>query len=476
MNDAPPVGTAVWADAVQALTLLAIDPTGLGGASLRAGPGPVRDCWLVALRERLAPQTPIRRVPAHVTEQRLLGGLDLAATLQAGRPIAERGLLTQADGGVLVLAMAERVTTATTSHIASALDTGSLQLERDGLAATLPARLAVIALDEGVDDDERAPAKLTDRLAFHMTLGAVAPRDTLDPLPDPCSIDAARARLSTVTIDDATLEAITGTALALGVPSLRAALLTAKAARAAAALGGRSAVDEEDASLAARLVLGPRATQLPPTCDEPHDDPDRPDPPPSEPEPRENEAEDESERTPPTADELQDLLLEAAIATIPTGLLAQLQQAGAALARSRTQGKTGLERTATRGGRPAGTRRGDPHQGGRLNVLETLRAAAPWQKIRKQARANPDSKTIEVRRADFHIKRTKQKSETATIFVVDASGSSALNRLAEAKGAVELLLADCYIRRDQVAVIAFRGIKADILLPPTRSLVRAKRA
>ena len=82
---------------------------------------------------------------------------------------------------------------------------------------------------------------------------------------------------------------------------------------------------------------------------------------------------------------------------------------------------------------------------------------------------------IEVRKSDFPVKRTKRKSETATIFVVDASGSSALNRLAEAKGAVELLLADCYIRRDQVAVIAFRGTTAELLLAPTRSLVRAKR-
>ncbi|MCA3180747.1 MAG: VWA domain-containing protein, partial [Burkholderiales bacterium] len=66
--------------------------------------------------------------------------------------------------------------------------------------------------------------------------------------------------------------------------------------------------------------------------------------------------------------------------------------------------------------------------------------------------------------------------ETTTIFAIDASGSSALHRLAEAKGAVELLLADCYVRRDRVAVVAFRGRAAEVLLPPTRSLVRAKRS
>ncbi|MBS0529648.1 MAG: VWA domain-containing protein, partial [Proteobacteria bacterium] len=83
---------------------------------------------------------------------------------------------------------------------------------------------------------------------------------------------------------------------------------------------------------------------------------------------------------------------------------------------------------------------------------------------------------ILIRKDDFRIARFKQRSETTTVFVVDASGSAALHRLAEAKGAVELLLADCYIRRDQVAMIAFRGQVAELLLPPTRSLARAKRS
>jgi magnesium chelatase subunit D len=81
-----------------------------------------------------------------------------------------------------------------------------------------------------------------------------------------------------------------------------------------------------------------------------------------------------------------------------------------------------------------------------------------------------------VRKDDFRIQRFKHRSETTAIFVVDASGSSALHRLAEAKGAVELLLADCYVRRDRVALVAFRGRGAELLLPPTRSLVRTKRS
>lgn len=81
-----------------------------------------------------------------------------------------------------------------------------------------------------------------------------------------------------------------------------------------------------------------------------------------------------------------------------------------------------------------------------------------------------------VRGGDFRVRQYRQRRESVTIFVVDVSGSSALNRLAEAKGAVELLLADCYVRRDSVALIAFRGQAASVVLPPTRALARARRS
>jgi magnesium chelatase subunit D len=88
---------------------------------------------------------------------------------------------------------------------------------------------------------------------------------------------------------------------------------------------------------------------------------------------------------------------------------------------------------------------------------------------------NKQRSRIQIRADDLHVKRYQQRQGVVTIFLVDASGSSATQRLAEAKGAVEQLLADCYIRRDEVAMIAIRGRTADVVLPPTRSLVRAKR-
>jgi magnesium chelatase subunit D len=141
-----------------------------------------------------------------------------------------------------------------------------------------------------------------------------------------------------------------------------------------------------------------------------------------------------------------------------------------------SSGKSGATVKGGQRGRPAGSRRAQPAHGSRLHLIDTLRAAAPWQKIRKATLGADAQHRVQVRSDDFHISRIKQKTATTTLFVVDASGSSALHRLAEAKGAVELLLADCYVRSDQVALIAFRGKVAELLLPPTRSLVRAKRS
>jgi magnesium chelatase subunit D len=148
---------------------------------------------------------------------------------------------------------------------------------------------------------------------------------------------------------------------------------------------------------------------------------------------------------------------------------------------SRARGE-GAGAISAQRGRPIGARPGALRPGDRLDLPQTLRAAAPWQRLRRQGLglaqalvpAN-DAARIRVRPEDFRIRRFVQKSESTTIFVVDASGSAAVNRLNEAKGAVELLLAKAYVSRTRVALIAFAGRDAQVLLAPTRSLTRAKR-
>ena len=484
-------------DAATIAALFAVDPVGLGGVALRSPACDNRDQWLALLKSLLPTQTPLRRVPLNINDTALLGGLDLGATLQAGKPIALKGLLSQADGGVLVLAMAERMSLSSAARFGSVLDTGMVALQRDGLDTSAKASLGLVALDEGASDDEQMPAGLADRLAFRLLMSA-QDEDEEGPEWTAQEVLNARQRLSQVKIDDEAVQALCAAALALGIDSLRASVFAVRVARAAAALAGSNTVEEEHTGVAARLVLAPRATRLPPAAppeneaqDTPAENQEPPEPvpePPSEPDSPDAENKDEShadgdqEETqnedPGLPENLAELVLEAAQAAIPSGLLASLKIGQLQRAKTPTSGSAGaLQKNALRG-RPVGARKGEPRSGQRINVLETLRAAAPWQKLRQRQQALSDGQKqrIVVRKEDFHVTRFRQSGQTTTVFVVDASGSSALHRLAEAKGAVELLLADCYVRRDSVAVLAFRGQTAELILPPTRSLARAKRS
>jgi magnesium chelatase subunit D len=464
---------SAWADAVTAAQLFAIDPIGCGGVLLRSRVGPVRECWLAMMRAALPPSQPLRHLPLNIADGRLLGGLDLSATLLAGRPVAERGLLTEADGGVLVLAMAERMPPATVVHVTAAIDAGESVVERDGLSLRMPARFGVVALDEGLED-EFVSAALGDRLAFHIDLNDVPVRDAKEFAIDRCEMQAARERLPSLRATQEQIEAICAAAGALGIVSMRAPLLALRVTCASAALAGSAEVGEDDIAAAARLVLAPRALVFPQSPEQQQQE-QPPEPPPDQ----SNDDDNHDSEAPDLNRALDEVILAAVQAALPPDVLAMLR-ASSGRSRGRSQGKAGALQKSNKRGRPAGAYRGELRAGAKLNVIETLRAAAPWQPLRRReatatgtASARP---RVLIRKDDFRITRFKQRAESATIFVVDASGSAALHRLAEAKGAVELLLADCYIRRDQVALIAFRGNAAELMLPPTRSLARARRS
>ncbi len=464
-------------DAALAAALFAVDPAGLGGVCLRSPVHPVRDQWLELLKSLMTAQSSFRRMPCNVADERLLGDLDLAATLRCNRPVAEKGVLAAADGGVLVVSMAERLTAVTASRLAHALDLGEVAVPRNGVLIAHAARIGIVALDEAMSDDERVPALLLDRLALLLDFTALPARSMLMSLHDRADIAAARRLMPQVRGDESLLAELCAAALALGVHSPRVDSLAWRVARAAAALDGRTQMSRDDAVLAGRLVLAPRARVAPAAepAGDPQPPPVREPPPPGETSGSPHPPEDEAEGTPPTgtAPDVAHGVLAATQAAIPAGLLARLRSENLNPMRGSAVGRVGAFRKTGKRGRPSGVRKSVGR--GRLHVVETLRAAAPWQRLRGRSGEVGDRR-MRIARADLREQHYKERSATLTIFAVDASGSSALNRLAEAKGAVELILADCYIRRDQVAVIAFRGRSAELLLPPTRSLVRAKRS
>lgn len=438
-----------WERATLALRLLAADPAGLGGLWLRARSGPVRDRFVAGLE---ALPLPVRKIHTGIADEQLYGGVDLSATLGAGKVVWQSGLL--ARPAAIVLPMAERCSPGLAARLALALEEGQGH--------------CLVALDEGAEPDEALPHALAERLALHLDLDAVAYGETV-----PLSIEIPRVPpdVASVRAPDSAVRDLTAIALRLGIDSLRPPLFALRAAKAHAALDGRPEVTTDDLGLAAALVLGPRATQAPEAAGEPDD---APPPPPSEPP---DAPEDSSDAQ--GEDDLrlpEEILLEAAAATLPRDLLERLAAGRAACTQAGTSG-TGAGKKGNRRGRPLPSRPGKLDGESHVDMIATLRAAAPWQPVRRvQAKGHAtEAQRLHVRPPDIRTKRYQEQSDRLLIFVVDASGSAAMTRLAEAKGAVELLLGEAYARRDHVALVAFRGEGAEVLLPPTRSLVQTKR-
>jgi magnesium chelatase subunit D len=442
-------GEERWQRANLALACFALDPSALGGIWLRARVGPVRDRFLAGLDLAMRGRT-VSRLHPDIGDDALFGGIDLAQTLGLGTVTRTQGLLQKP--GVLILPMAERAKPRLAARLAQALD------ERRPLS--------LIACDEGAGPEERIPESLADRLAIHLDLSDIPMSDAPELAVDTDALVEARRLLPLVTVGDEIISSLAQVAAGLGITSLRAPLQALALARASAALSGDTEVGEPDLLTAVELVLAPRATQI---HEAPQEEPEAPEPPPEDDTTPEDSAEERDEDTPHIPAEM---MLEAARALLPPDLLARME-AGRAARNAAGAAGTGASRKGNRRGRPLPSRAGRLGGDARIDLVATLRSAAPWQPIRRKATGQDDR--LHIRMSDIRVRQFEERSDRAIIFVVDASGSAALARLAEAKGAVELLLGEAYARRDHVALVAFRGDGADVLLPPTRSLVQTKR-
>jgi len=510
-SDTAPIAIPFRDPFALAALLLAVDPAGLGGVVLRSPGGPAPAAWLKLLRAHLPGSTPWRRLPLGITPDRLVGGVDLSATLAQGRRILRSGLLAETHGGFLVLPSAERLAAETVPPLLEVLDGGRIRVERDGISTEEAAQVALVLLDEGQEEEPGSPEAILDRLAFDLHLPPRWTGTDADGVPavppDAGRVVRARAALPGVEVPDPILRELTVLARLGELRSLRPVVLALRATRALAALQGRKTATREDGRLAAILVLAPRGAPLPseetsgaedasPSADHRppgSPEPDREDPDPDTPEPGDahRPSPDAQERPQdPSGGEpkapgapalLPDQLVAVAKALLPDGP----DRPGGARGRPVRAMAGGRGTTLTQAherGRRVGSMAGIPGNGRRLDLSATLRAAAPWQRLRaSQETGDPEEGAalpgpgIRIRRGDLQVQRRVRPSVHRTVLLVDASGSQALRRLGEVKGAVELLLAGSYRRREEVALVVFRNREAELVLPPTRSLTRARR-
>ena len=460
---------------------------------------------------------PFVQVPLNVMEDRLIGSADLEESVRSGKTVFSPGLLAKAHRGVLYVDDINLLDEDTANILLNVVTEGFVTVEREGISLRYPCRPLLIATfnpDEGelrdhlLDRISIALSADAEKLDISQRVSAVesvldfsssgaqksakaedALKEAIDNEDDlKTAIIFAREYIKELKVAPSQIQYLCEEAIRAGCQGHRAEIFAVEVARAAAALEGRQ-VNADDLRLAVKLAIAPRGTFINTPMDDDEMMPPPPPPPPPQPpqmdekndekeeenkeeeEDKEEPDEEENENEAPDVPEVpQEFMFDIDSTPIDPDLIefANRQRSGAG-------GGRGLIFSQDRGRYikpmlPKG-------KVVRLAVDATLRASAPYQKGRRERAVGTkkESRGVHIEQSDVRIKKMARKAGSLIIFVVDASGSMALNRMNAAKGAAVSLLTEAYQSRDQISLIPFQGEASEVLLPPTKSITMARR-
>ncbi|MGO9571131.1 MAG: VWA domain-containing protein [Desulfomonilaceae bacterium] len=490
-------------DARLALILSAIEPR--CGGVLFAGEKGSGKTTLARLFQRLLPEgTPFVTLPLNVTEDALLGTVDIEATIRTGKTVVQKGLFSRAHGGILFIDDVNLLATESVSLVLEVNGRRVNLIEREGISHRTDSDFMLVAtmdpqegflsphfLDrfgmcvfwEGLREKTDRILVVTRNLANRFALDAI-----LSPSDEALRnrIRNSRSFFQQITVPDGVADHIAQTCFENAVSGHRAELFLYYAAKAYAAYCGDKKVTASHVDTVAPLILIHRTRQLVPPEEETSHDHDHED--------KEKDKQSESKNT-GNEDHSQSSKRSLAesddssrgnerdefdpnSSPRETALREEVFDTGETFRTKRLSfRKDKLKRTSS--GRRTKTRSND--KGGRYvrSILKaeddvaidaTIRAAAPYQQLRNR------HGMLVIHDRDLRYKQREKKTGHLVIFAVDGSGSmGAQRRMTATKGAIQSLLMDCYQKRDKVAMLVFRKDKAEILLPPTSSVEHASR-